>query len=580
MKTLCTVLFALFSIAFVHGQEICDNGIDDDNDGLIDLNDTTDCVCAVVTWAEDSLVSPPSMAPNSNFEDTLCCPAYFSQLNCATGWVQATSATSDFLHTCSYYPPNLPLPPSGSGGVVGAIVMPGYLEYVGSCLNAPMLAGTQYTLEIQIACEAVDNWLGPCVPTQYSDLDMTIYGNASCGTMPISTSGCPTSADPSWIILDATSYTPDSLWSSLSFTFTPTVDMNAIIIGAPCGTIPPDYGANGCLPYFIMDDLILNTTASFGYSLSVDETGGFGDSTIVLAGSSDTLAGTFQWFLDGVAIPGETDTVISLMPYICWGGSGVFTLLQVVDTMCQRIEYPFNFPGPAVTQLDVSICPGDSIFISGAFQTLPGVYHDTLASSSACDSIVSTTLVYSSPIPSISCSPSVNLNIGTNITFSDSIGNNTSWLWDFGDTTATSTDSVPTHSYANSGVYTVTLTVTDGNGCTGTETKIVAIMDSTVGIHELGALSALSQPLIPSVFSPNADGKDDVFLIRGGPFEKLELIVYNTWGQQIFESTDQVVGWDGTQNGKPVAQGLFVYSVKVTVDAVDYPYVGKVILIR
>lgn len=83
----------LFTAAF--SQEICNNGIDDDSDGLIDLNDS-DCNCT------GGGGTPSSLIPNPSFEQQDCCPSYFSELNCATSWIQASDATSDYMNTCDF----------------------------------------------------------------------------------------------------------------------------------------------------------------------------------------------------------------------------------------------------------------------------------------------------------------------------------------------------------------------------------------------------------------------------------------------------------------------------------------------
>lgn len=87
-----TILFTFFFIFSIglHAQEICNNGIDDDGDGLIDMNDVSDCNCAPIVI--------PSMIPNASFEQSNCCPSSFSQVSCATGWSQATNATSDYFN--------------------------------------------------------------------------------------------------------------------------------------------------------------------------------------------------------------------------------------------------------------------------------------------------------------------------------------------------------------------------------------------------------------------------------------------------------------------------------------------------
>ena len=140
----------MFCYSSCFSQEICDNGIDDDGDGLIDLNDITDCDCGGVG---DTVVS--SLIPNSSFENMDCCPQTWSELYCATDWVQASGATSDFFNTCGYIPGNMsttgliPLP--DGEGAVGGIIAGGWQEYVGSCLLAPMLAGQGYTLEFYLS---------------------------------------------------------------------------------------------------------------------------------------------------------------------------------------------------------------------------------------------------------------------------------------------------------------------------------------------------------------------------------------------------------------------------------------------
>ena len=72
------IYFALISILFAtisFSQEICDNGIDDDNDGLIDLNDP-DCNCGAI--CDESVTS---LIPNFNFENFSSCPTNASQMS-------------------------------------------------------------------------------------------------------------------------------------------------------------------------------------------------------------------------------------------------------------------------------------------------------------------------------------------------------------------------------------------------------------------------------------------------------------------------------------------------------------------
>jgi len=93
-KQLLIILSCIFLPLSTWGQiEICDNGIDDDFDNLIDLNDD-DCICEVI--------EPISVIPNPSFEEMNCCPDNRSQLNCASLWIQASEPTTDFIHTCDW----------------------------------------------------------------------------------------------------------------------------------------------------------------------------------------------------------------------------------------------------------------------------------------------------------------------------------------------------------------------------------------------------------------------------------------------------------------------------------------------
>ena len=64
---------------------------------------------------------------------------------------------------------------------------------------------------------------------------------------------------------------------------------------------------------------------------------------------------------------------------------------------------------------------------------------------------------------------------------------------------------------------------------------------------------------IPDIFSPNGDGINDIFFIRGKGVKSIHLMVYNRWGEKIFETTDINTGWDGTFRGIQLQQSVFVY---------------------
>ena len=135
-------------------------------------------------------------------------------------------------------------------------------------------------------------------------------------------------------------------------------------------------------------------------------------------------------------------------------------------------------------------------------------------------------------------------------TFTDlSTGPNSlvNWYWAFGDSTAANTQNTQ-HIYTDQGDYSVLLVVKDINGCIDSARKDITI---------------ILLPDVPTAFSPNGDGQNDLFLVRGGPFKDINVRIYNNWGQLIFETNDQLEGWNGTFNGTEQPVGVFVWVVEV-----------------
>lgn len=90
--------------------------------------------------------------------------------------------------------------------------------------------------------------------------------------------------------------------------------------------------------------------------------------------------------------------------------------------------------------------------------------------------------------------------------------------------------------------------VTDDHGCTG--------MDSTSVID----LNCPVYFFIPTAFSPNNDGLNDIFKPKfAGPLSGFQLSIYNRWGQLIFSSKDPFSGWDGTLSGYKEPTGVYIW---------------------
>lgn len=69
---------------------------------------------------------------------------------------------------------------------------------------------------------------------------------------------------------------------------------------------------------------------------------------------------------------------------------------------------------------------------------------------------------------------------------------------------------------------------------------------------------------VPTVFSPNGDGKNDVFRVLNIKYQNvIEFRVFNRWGTEVFRSQDAAQGWDGTYNGAPQDPGVYGYLIRV-----------------
>ncbi len=98
------------------------------------------------------------------------------------------------------------------------------------------------------------------------------------------------------------------------------------------------------------------------------------------------------------------------------------------------------------------------------------------------------------------------------------------------------------------------VTVTDDHGCIGTACISVALSDLFCDDRDI---------FIPNAFTPNNDGENDMLFVRSNFVASMELNIYNRWGEKVFTSTDQNIGWDGTFNGKQLSPDVFGYYLTV-----------------
>lgn len=86
---------------------------------------------------------------------------------------------------------------------------------------------------------------------------------------------------------------------------------------------------------------------------------------------------------------------------------------------------------------------------------------------------------------------------------------------------------------------------------------------------------------VPSGFTPNGDGLNDLFEVKGKRFENFSIKVLNSAGQVVYTGADRSTGWDGNYNGKPQPAGAYAYEVTITLqDGTTRRRTGTVTLLR
>ena len=332
-------------------QENCANGIDDDGDGLIDLNDVVDCGCALPSRV-------PSLLPNPSLEEFAyreegCVslqpgglPDLPNQANCLVGWEQASWGTTDAWNAFTlpgfppFWPARLPQPLPNGTGVAGfwvgvrdsddtryvnqdSTVTTRYREYLAGCLpnGGTLVTDSTYRLRFSLGFmepqELTSNAGTTVQVSSPSGVELAVYGIRSCGQLNFGGFyGCPEESGAAGYELLTTVRVTGSpgAWTPVQVDIRGNNDYAGIAIGGSCADdiAPTPYYRN----YYFIDDVTLNEPAAFagpvagpvsveGLSICADE--------ITLRGQS-TSGAAYQWYKDGVALLGQTDLALVLLP--------------------------------------------------------------------------------------------------------------------------------------------------------------------------------------------------------------------------------------------------------------------------
>jgi gliding motility-associated-like protein len=241
--------------------------------------------------------------------------------------------------------------------------------------------------------------------------------------------------------------------------------------------------------------------------------------------------------------------------------SGIYWLDVTLDGCTKRDSITIAFDNYPIVNLgnDTTLCEGASLLLD---VQNPGMQYKWQNNANSETLRIQSAGTYSVQVRNNNCVVSDEINIryldkpkfrlgrdtiicqGTVITFAPTIekGEGLTFLWSTGstDTTVTTTQQ---------GYYTLTIT----NEC-GTQTD------------GLNVSKGICEVYVPSAFSPNRDGLNDVFkVLHGANVSEFNLEVYNRWGQIVFSSNDIKKGWDGTHKGQQQDAGIFVWVIRYKV---------------
>jgi len=324
-------------------------------------------------------------------------------------------------------------------------------------------------------------------------------------------------------------------------------------------TLTPDTLLN-LIPESMCKGATITLTAPTGYTMPIWSTGS--------TATAITVSDTGTYVVRETATCGtvyDEFTVTYKPPVIAGAWDTVKGCLYLVDFLASPTgtEYSYLWSGPA----DFTSTMQNPVIQSGGSAN-EGVYTVTVTdNATGCDGKATTTLVIT-PIPPV---PLTNVSPTQTITYGGSVqlnADNALYYWWLPNDGTISNRNIndPVVSPTTTTVYTVY--GMDSLGCVDSAKITVEVLFDSISI--------------PSAFTPNGDGLNDVFRPLGMTYQSLvEFSVYNRWGQRVFTTSNKEQGWDGTFNG--VKQDMDVYNYMLIValeDGSTRMYKGNVTLVR
>ena len=167
-----------------------------------------------------------------------------------------------------------------------------------------------------------------------------------------------------------------------------------------------------------------------------------------------------------------------------------------------------------------------------------------------------TITVYDKPTANFSYTPTVPVentpNVFTNLSSVNAV--KFKWIFGDGDTLATTSRGNVEHQYNATGTFNACLVAFNAVGCPDT----LCMPVTTIVVPALD---------VPNAFTPNSNDVNSKIFVRGFGIAKMHFIIWNRWGQKVFETASRFEGWDGRVKG--VVQPMDVYAYTLDVEFFD-----------
>ncbi|MDP3558226.1 MAG: gliding motility-associated C-terminal domain-containing protein [Bacteroidota bacterium] len=166
-------------------------------------------------------------------------------------------------------------------------------------------------------------------------------------------------------------------------------------------------------------------------------------------------------------------------------------------------------------------------------------------------------VVWPKPHSDFNWSPEVITTSNNQVTFNPTskYGPITSLNWMFNGTGIDGYDTTnlktPQRAFENIGKFPIMLIQRTDKGCIDTVIKIIEVIDEMA-------------VFIPNSFTPNGDGTNDVFNVKGLGFklDGFSMELFDRWGHSLYFTKDVTKGWDGTVKGQVAQDGVYIYKIK------------------